>query len=733
MSRLIIVSNRLPVTLDRRHGELLYHPSAGGLATGLNSLETDMERVWIGWPGHTVEDEFEQESVTYQLAKDNMAPVFLSKRDMQLFYEGFSNRTIWPHFHYFTQYTSYQDDYWDAYQRVNQIFAEKIREVVKPDDILWIHDYQLLLVPGMVREFFPDLTIGFFLHIPFPSFEIFRTLPWRHQLLTGMLGSDLIGFHTFGYMRHFLSSVYRIIGNDHSFGKLQVGNRSVSVDVFPMGIDYNRFANLEPEESTSEEIRHLQKLTERHQLIISIDRLDYSKGIPHRIRAFDLFLRRNPKYHGRVTLILVVVPSRSNVDQYRQLKEEIDELVGRINGQFGTFNWTPIRYYYRSFPFQSLNALYQASDIALITPLRDGMNLVAKEYVASKEKSLRGVLILSEMAGAANDLPEALLVNPNDMNQISDALLTALEMDPGLQASSLREMQAKLKKYDVKHWANNFLRQLLETRREQFERQTKLLNYGNKERLVNHYFKAEKRLLLLDYDGTLVGFHDEPGDAHPDAELRETLKKLHNDPRNTVVIISGRDRYTLGDWFGDLGIEIVSEHGVWLWKNNHWHLNEGISASWKSKFMPVLENLVERTPGSFVEEKDFTLAWHYRKIDGELGANRVREIRDQLVYLIANHDLQVLEGNKVVEIRNSGVNKGKAASMWLARENWDFVMAIGDDHTDEDTFRALPSTAYSVKVGLNRTHAQYKVRSVEEVRSLLDLLVHQEADKPAIS
>ncbi len=723
MPRIIIVSNRLPVTLDRKHGELIYHPSAGGLATGLNSLETDLERVWIGWPGHSVDDEFEQESVTYQLSKDGMVPVFLTKRDIALFYEGFSNGTIWPHFHYFTQYTTYHDDHWDAYLRVNQMFADKVLQTVEKDDIVWIHDYQLMLVPGMIREANPDLVIGFFLHIPFPSYEIFRTLPWRTQLLEGMLGSDLIGFHTFGYMRHFLSSVYRITGRDHNFGKLQVGNRAVSVDVFPMGIDYDKYAQagLNGEEP-SEEIQHLQKLTDRHKLIISIDRLDYSKGIPQRIRAFDLFLRRNPKYHGKVTLIMVVVPSRSNVDQYRQLKNEIDELVGRINGQFGTFNWTPIRYYYRSFAFDSICALYRSSDIALITPLRDGMNLVAKEFVASKEQSKQGVLILSEMAGAATDMPEALLVNPNDMNQISDAILQALEMPLAQQAEALTELQLKLKRYDVRHWANNFLRQLMETRILQEERQTKLLNYNTKEKLISAYQQAKSRLLLLDYDGTLVGFQDEPGDAHPDEELKVTLKQLNDQEGNHVVIISGRDRYTLQEWFGDLGIEMVSEHGVWFWKKDHWQLNESANGQWKEKIMPVLENLVERTPGSFIEEKDFTLAWHYRRIDSELGANRVREIRDQLVYLIANHDLQVLEGNKVVEIRSAGIHKGKAANIVLGRNEWDFILAIGDDHTDEDTFRALPDHAFTVKVGLNRTLARYKVRSVEEVRELLHIL-----------
>lgn len=719
MTRIIIVSNRLPITIDRRHGELIYHPSAGGLATGLNSLDESIEKVWIGWPGKTVEDPEERETIVHQFEQDGMAPVFLSPAEVELFYEGFANATIWPHFHYFTQFTEYRDDYWDAYVDVNRKFTEVIAAHIQPDDMVWVHDYQLMLVPGMLRERFPELSIGFFLHIPFPSYEIFRTLPWREHLLKGVLGADLIGFHTFGYMRHFLSAAYRITGHEHSFGQLDLDNRSVKVDVFPMGIDYEKYAFPDRDEPT-EEVASIQKWGRKHKLILSIDRLDYSKGIPQRIRAYELFLRRHPEYQGQVSLIMVVVPSRSNVGQYQELKEEIDLLVGRLNGEFGTFRWTPIRYYYRSFPFDSLSAMYRAAHIGLITPLRDGMNLVAKEYVASKQDNLPGVLILSEMAGAASELTEAVIINPNDLNNIQEALMKALSMPHADQRTALEEMQRRLKRYNIKHWADNFIRQQMETKRAQQARQTKLLNAERHQVLLQQFQQAPRRLLLLDYDGTLVGFKPQPGDAKPDPALIETLQRLHAQENTTTVIISGRDRYTLEEWFHYLGIEMVSEHGVWLWRENGWHLNEGVIGTWKPAVRPILENLVERTPGSFIEEKDYTLAWHYRMIDNELGANRVREIRDELIYLTANHNLQVLEGNKVVEIRNAGVNKGKAANLWLNREEWDFILAMGDDHTDEDTFRAVPDTAYTVKVGLaEKTRARFMVRSVEEARKLL--------------
>ena len=366
--------------------------------------------------------------------------------------------------------------------------------------------------------------------------------------------------------------------------------------------------------------------------------------------------------------------------------------------------------------------MYQASQIALITPLRDGMNLIAKEFVASKMKSQKGVLILSEMAGAASELTEALQINPNDTQSMVNALVRAMEMPNKEQANRLMEMNKKLQRYDVKHWANNFINQQMEVKKMQADRQTKLLNEQSIEQLRQIYLKAKSRLLLLDYDGTLVGFKNDPNKAHPDDELLLLLERLRSQNGTLPVVISGRDKHTLGEWLGKSGIEMVSEHGVWIWKNNAWELNVGVVATWKPTVRPILENLVERTPGSFIEEKDYTLAWHYRKVDTELGANRVREIRDELIYLTANHNLQVLEGNKVVEIRNAGVDKGKAASLWVNRQEWEFILAIGDDHTDEDTFAALPESAFTIKVGLNRTTARYKVRSVEEARDLLSYL-----------
>ena len=724
MPRITIISNRLPLTIDRKDGKICYHLSAGGLATGLNSLDASFEKLWIGWVGMPIESEKERAQITSDLRKDGLIPVFLTQEEIELFYEGFSNKVIWPHFHYFTQYTTYDESYWEAYQKVNQQFADIVAQHVQTDDLIWIHDYQLLLLPAMVRALFPKASIGFFLHIPFPSYEVFRILPWRKDLLHGVLGADQIGFHTFGYMQHFLSAVYRIAGYEHNFGKLSINERSVNVDVFPMGIDYQKYAKQEIVLSSKDYSFQIERLAKKRSIILSVDRLDYTKGIPERIGSYERFLQEYPEYQSKVTLFLIVVPSRSNVDQYQELKEEIERIVGRINGAYGNFDWFPIRYYFRSLTFPEISSLYRESHIALITPLRDGMNLVAKEFVASKDRSRTGVLILSEMTGASSEMFDALLVNPQDTAQIVRTLKQAMEMTTGEQGWRMKKMQDQLKKYTIKYWAETFLQELEKLTQGPSKKDIKL-NKASVEELLLDYQKAATRLLILDYDGTLMNFNSDPQAVAPDDTLLGYLEILCQDPKNKVVINTGRDRHTINKWLGHLDIDFAAEHGVWIRKDNNWIQNPGLRSQWKKQIRPVLEQLVERTPGSFIEEKDFSLAWHYRKVDKDLGAKRVREFKDMLTYLIASLDLQVLDGNKVVEVKNVGVSKGQATMEWLPLQDWDFVFGIGDDHTDEDIFKVMPEDAYAVKVGAGESIAKYRITTVEHVRDLLQLMVEE--------
>lgn len=722
MPKTIIISNRLPIKVQRTDGSRTYESSEGGLATGLGSIYKQGDNIWIGWPGTYFEDEAEQQQVHQDLSEQSMRPVFLTEDEIRDFYEGFSNETLWPTFHYFPQYALYETEYWTAYESVNQKFCRAVMEVAEPGDTIWVHDYQLLLLPNLIREELPSSTIGFFQHIPFPSYEVFRLLPWREQLLTGMLGADLIGFHTYDDARHFLSSVSRIIGLNTSQGLIDNGFRNIMVDAFPMGIDYEKYASIAASEETRIKRDEYKEALPDQKLILSIDRLDYSKGIPKRLQAFELFLEENPAFHGKVTLSMVVVPSRDQVGQYRELKETIDELVGRINSAYRTISWNPIQYFYRAFPLEELSAMYSLADIALVTPMRDGMNLVCKEYVASRLDQ-SGVLILSEMAGASRELSDALLINPNDLGQMVKAIHEALVMPLEEQRVRMQHMQDLVKRYNIHHWVAIFMNRLEFIKMKQLAMATEYLSSEESQQLVDTFQQAQQRLLFLDYDGTLSPFKMEPTEAYPDQELLDILQDLTSDAKNQVVIVSGRDRKTLEKWLGHLPVDIIAEHGVWSRKRGgEWEMLQHLSDSWKEEVRPILELHVSRTPGSFIEEKDFSLVWHYRKVDRTLAELRARELSNYLLFIAANINLQVMEGDKVVEIKNVEVNKGVATTKWLENNPHDFILCIGDDRTDEDMFATMPDEAFTIKVGNERSRARFNLDNAKEVRRLLTTL-----------
>src|SRR5690606_1659734 len=569
------------------------------------------------------------------------------------------------------EYTEFENEFWESYKTVNQKFADVVLQHAEDGDQIWVHDYQLLLLPALIRHHKPNVTIGFFLHIPFPSYEIFRCFPWRDELLHGILGADLIGFHTYDYERHFLSSIKRILRLEVNFNEIAYHERIVKVDSFPMGIDYNKFheAAKSHKKLCSEERSELQRKLDEHfqstkdtKLILSIDRLDYTKGIPNRIKAFEYFLDKYPQYIEKTRLIMLAVPSRSDVPQYQLLKKETDELVGRINGKFATVNWTPIWYYYRSMPFENLIDLYTAADVAFITPVRDGMNLVAKEYIATRVNK-DGVLILSEMAGAAKEMNEALLINPNNFEQIANTLKRALEMPKDEQIRRNSILQKRLERYSVDKWAQEFMKSLHSTQKSKDVYVSKKMTSLIEKDIFQSYKKAKNKLILLDYDGTLVNFENNPEDASPDDKLYDLLDKLNASESTDMVIISGRDKETFSKWFEKKDYTLIVEHGIWLKRpKKEWEALEVVKKEWMENIRPVLQTFVDRTPGTFIEEKNYSLAWHYRTADPELIQVRVMELKTVLTSLIANDNLTILEGNKVIEIKSGNVNKGRASN-----------------------------------------------------------------------
>ena len=736
MSKLIIVSNKLPFEIGDQDGLPCLTEKTGGISGSLNAFYKYLQCSWIGWTGNeNFQPNDDQGKKFYKkFEEENCHPIELTGEEICNYHYGFCNQTIWPLFHYFTEYSEFNPDFWANYIKVNQKFAFKVLEVAKEGDKIWVHDYHLMLLPKMIRDLNPDLSIGFFLHIPFPSFEIFRIFPWRKELLEGILGADLIGFHTFDYERHFMSCVRRLLGYDNILNTVKMDERVIKIDNFPMGIDFDQIqkeaygyrsgnGNSKPEG-----FGHLfdqigGKKNER-KLMLCIDRLDYAKGIPTRLEAFGDFLKDNPGYLEKISLALFVIPSREIVAEYQSQRKMVDELVGRINGEFGTLNWMPILYYYRPVSREEMIELYTLSDIALVTPFRDGMNLVAKEYIASQTDGT-GVLILSEMAGASKEMSEAILVNPHNKPEIIEAIKKAFNMTAEEQKNSISIIQKRLQIYNVEKWADDILNSLENVKKLQATNLTKKVSQTITESFEKKYGESKKRIIFLDYDGTLTGFHNDPQKARPDEELYDILSSLVGDKANRVAIISGRDKETLENWFEKFdSITFIAEHGVWIKEpGNNWSMIEEIDKDWMEIIRPTISFYVDRTPRSLLEEKNYSLVWHYRHADPDLGVIRAWELKEELRDLVSNLNLEIMDGDKVIEVKNSGINKGRAAARQLAKGKFDFIMALGDDWTDEYTFGAMPEEAITIKVGTKSTCAGFYTDSVESVRSLLKGLV----------
>ena len=725
-NRIIFISNRLPITVKKGAAGFEYHESIGGLTTGLKSYHQQSGNIWIGWLG-LADDEMAPEDknpILQRLKEQHKCwPVFLSQQEIDDYYYGFCNNTIWPLFHYFTDKTETDPATWKAYQDVNQKFFGVLETIIEENDTIWIHDYHLMLLPRLIKEKYPQTQVGFFLHIPFPSFEIFRLLVSREAILLGLLGADLIGFHTYDYVRHFLSSVRKLLGLDHNFNKISYDEgRYILVDAFPMGIDYDYFVQDYAGQVGTEIARLAEQVDSK--IVLSVDRLDYTKGIPERIKAFSRFLENYPEHHRKIRFYLIVAPSREEADSYIDLLKEIEELISKINGKYGTVNWMPVWFFFRSFSQQDLIYFYRHADVMLVTPLRDGMNLVAKEYIASRT-DYEGMLVISETAGASSELSEALIVNAQNFDAIAASIKIALEMPEDEKRARNQLMHKRLQRYNVEFWAREFLSTLKASAAD--SRQNMAVNDLEKcsFRIEHAYQYSHHRVLFLDYDGTLVGFNSIPEQAKPDQELIRLLSDLANDPKNTVVIVSGRDKYIMEEWFGDLNIHILASHGLWL-RHPHekeWTMTAPLDNDWKDSVRPILMLYTDRTPGSFIEEKDYSLAWHYRQCEPEMLAVKLSEIRENLMDLTRSTTLGLQEGNKVLEVKDTRVNKGYVSSLFIQNNNFDFILGAGDDYTDEDLFLSLPPGSFSIKIGMDNTNAKYQLKSWQSMRRLLSRLV----------
>lgn len=728
--RVIVVSNRLPVALKRTGTTWQTRKTAGGLATAMQPVLLQRKGIWIGWSGETsaTNDEKRGAIIKEWSEQYGYVAVDLDEDTAHGFYEGIANQALWPLFHHFPSQVRFNPEDWKSYVRANEIFRDEILKHLRPNDLVWIHDYHFLLLPQLLREAAPDISIGFFLHVPFPSSSVFRILPKREELLRGMLGADYLAFHTHRYLQHFRTSILRLLGLNSQMDRVEVGRRVVKLDALPIGIAPEEFNDLLlKNEETKKQLAQLKQSFGYRKIILGVDRLDYTKGIPERLRAYRKFLRDFPEWRGKVVLIQVAVPSRERVPKYGRLRKEVDELIGQINGDWSTPEWSPITYVRRSLPQSELAALYAAADVALVTPLRDGLNLVAKEYVACKSSG-DGVLILSEFAGAAAEMGEALLVNPYDEEGLSNAIAKALSLGEAERRDRMMALYQRIHKNNVFAWGNRFIENLGQAVETRFEH-----GHGKpvalpSESLVTAFKEAQSRLMLLDYDGTLAPYASLPRDAVPTPLLINLLQRLGQDTRTMTVIVSGRARADLERWFGGIdNIWLAAEHGAIMRSPTSRQWEEpapGMSNLWKKRVYPILEHFVDRTPGSFIEEKEFSLVWHYRMADPEFGDWLANDLVANLEHMLADSPVKPVKGQRTVEVKLVWANKGQVCSRFVLDESQpDFILAAGDDATDEDLFKQLPAGAWTIHVGPNRSRAKYFVSGPEDMVGLIAQLV----------
>lgn len=784
--RLFVTSFRLPLTVEIGDDGLVKSTASSaslGLVSAFKHLWARFPIRWLGAPGQTVHDSEDmppqqraEMDLHFKLARNrkplgllSYVPLFPDAVEAAA-HQEFCSSVLWPLFHYIPLNLgerSYHVDMFRAYVRVNRFYAQAMVDewrksgIDEADAMFWVHDFQLCLVPKMIRDMLPTARIGFFLHIPFPTREVFRALAPRKELLEGMLGADLLGFHTYDYARHFISTCERVLKLRTSSDIVDNKGVDCHIAVHPFGIDADTFIAATKQSAVIERTAQLKKSLVGKKIVIGVDRLDYIKGIPHKLLAIEHFLEHHPEWIGRVVFLQVTTPSTSASEEYHAFRAEILEMVGRVNGRFATIEDTPIHYREVNMTLEELCALYSGADVAMITSIRDGMNLVSYEYIVC-QKECNGVLILSEFAGAAKNLPGALLVNPWDLEEISDAILQSLEM--GELERELRHQ--KLYRHVVKHtaaaWGVSFIDDLVKRASQRNEKGKLIVDVPVSEICQSYRETKGKRVFFLDYDGTLRKYESQPEFADPTASLLDALKRLTSSEQNVVFIVTGRQKATMVEWFSGTGVGFAVEHGFSIrWpdhlrgrfggrrmagysngtdrqmKNGTDKEREGESSDgednddldenghndneWDDLLKAddliamrnamrvagsFLKRVVECAPTSFVSKKESAYSWHFRDAEPTFAQMQAQEARQTLEEKLAASPMEVLMGQKILYVRPRGVHKGAAVAEVLKRlcaegESPTWLFSVGDDCTDEDMFNELYRFAKNSDVVVN--------------------------------
>lgn len=721
MAKLIIVSNRLPVSVKKVDGELEFSASIGGLSTALSSFTAGNASLWIGWPGIANEEltDAERARVTAELRKRGCLPIFLTKRQIDLFYNGYSNSVLWPLFHYLDVVEGDTEANWRMYQEVNRLYAEVTHAHCTAKDTVWVHDYQLLLMPEMLRVSRPDGKLGFFLHIPFPDPAHLFSTAHGADLLKGMLGADLVGVHTPSYAENFLACCECAGLGIVRTNKVALVNRVVRVTDFPISIDYDKFARATRTRAVAVEYKKLQWKYRGRKVILMSDRLDPTKGLVERLTAYQALLRTHPELHKKVVMAMIAMPSRGEIAAYQTLRTKVEQLVSDIDREFAQPGWKPIDAIFNPIPFEQYAALYRRADVAFIAPIKDGMNLVAKEFLASATKH-DGVLVLSETAGAAEELKDAIMVNPARPTTLVDGLQKALTMPRSELRRRTANMQRHIKHFNVNRWVESFIDTLEKPVATPSLHRTRTMTTAIRQSIVADYHQATRRLIMLDYDGTLQPYAAKPSLASPDKRVLDMIARLSGDNSNDVVIISGRHKTDLQNWFGRLNVGLAAEHGALYRRKGgrNWHRTFEHDTAWKAKVGALLDRYAGEVPGALVEHKEIAEVWHYRNVSPYNTQKYLVILRRLLKPIARRYDLVLKDGHKILEIKPREAHKGRISQEWLIHDH-DFVLCIGDDTTDEDMFEAVPPDSYTIKVGPGRSAANYRLPGVSAVYALL--------------
>jgi trehalose 6-phosphate synthase/phosphatase len=664
--RLVIASNRLPFTVESVRSRLELRPTTGGLASALAAVHSHGDNLWVGWPGDCSGlDDRGRAELDATLEQRHFVPISLSGRELIDYYDGICNAALWPVMHYQLERLPLNFPPFEAYRAVNERFADALIARHRPGDILWIHDYHLMLVPAMVRRRLPDAEIGFFLHTPFPAGDVFRVLPWRRELLDGILGSTLVGFQTAGDAANFGATLRGLMGYAVDASGVIADGRRVDFGIYPVGIDADR-------------LRESGRPTRRFartdcRLFVGVDRLDYTKGIPLRLAAFERLLAAHQELRGTVQLLQVAVPSREHVPAYATLKREVEALIARVNVRFGTSTWTPVRYFPESLSPADLAALYRAADVMLVTSLRDGMNLVAKEFVASREDE-DGVLVLSELTGAAGELQEALTVNPYSVDDLVDTMVQALEMDGEERRSRMAALRLRTSGHTVHNWADRFTSDISAAT-------TGCLNRpaAAAETIRTAIERGAHVSLALPFEGVLVPDARDASRSGPDPELMHLLREITLRSGLTVHLVSGFDHELIDEWFDRVPAVLWAEHGLWRREagGRRWRLTQWAASEWIDDVRQLMEQFVTSTPGAFVEARPTALTWHFGRADEAFGQSQAQTLAALLKDAADFLGYEVTAGPGLVEVRAAGLSVHRTVQKIIEMNQAHQVVFVG--------------------------------------------------------